>query len=1803
MAISKRPSLLGFFLCTFFLLLASALGHAQCTGTGPITCTKTESVSIPAGPSGTGLGTWVPASVYPSQLTVSGLSGTIGAISVQLHGLTSNATGNSCGTADLGVLLKAPNGSYMELMGLAGNCSATSPEDWTSGGVTLTIQDGGASGHMPYSGDSPCDANTAGWPHPIESGGFNEGTFSPTSCPFGNNYDTYPSPGPGTLNSGTAALPWGTATLGNTFGSGGLNPNGTWELYLVDDQGQFSSSDTLSISGWSLIFTLNAAATSTSTTLSSNPNPSFTSGANSSVTLTATVTGTSTVNAGTVAFKDGTNTIACGGGTQAVNGSGQATCVTILTTQGNHALTADYSGGGSFNGSNSSTLNQFVETPTTGSFCNAGGITIPGQDNTSPYPSVINVSGITNAVATVSLTLNGFSFSQAADAVHMLLVSPDNKALEFFSAGDGASSGTYNFSDTGINGQPSNSGSTPLSPGNYIPAVYTTSDVFTPQPPLPAPQVPGSFTVASPAGGSSAGTFESTFNGATANGAWSLFAYDIDGTNAGGSITGGWCLNITQASGAATTTTVALTPNPALTGESVTVTATVKSGGSPVTAGTVTFTENGQNIAGGPTSPITVNGAGQASFGTTALPEGDHNILATYNGVAGTFALSFGNKIQRVDSTTVSSVNSGVISYCNPGTITIPSASNPSDEGQASPNPSNIFVTNAPGTIQNVTVTLNGVKLSSPYYLTSLLVGPLNTTADSLDFFSDVGGATPMGASVNVTLSDGAASNLSTGNGGSALTAGSFKPTSGNLSKTDTFFPSADLFYTPPLSSGFAANYAAPASNSTLDGTFASQNPNGIWSLYLNQDNFATGSSISSWCVNLTENQPTLTVAKHHSGDFAQGQQGAQFTVDVTNNGPGSTGDPDGHHPLTVVDTLPAAFTSGTLPTGTPWDCSAVSQTVTCTSDAAVAANGSYPTLTIPVNVASNAGASANNQASISGGGAAATLSNIDTVTIDPAPVLALSKTHQGSSFNAGQTAEWDITVSNTAAASSITSGTTTVSDSLPAGYTLNTYTGTGWGCSFSAPAVTCTSTQGVAGGSSFPTIALTVNVPANSPSSVTNTASAFGGGDLVHTTLGTAASGSDSNVPVNPATAQVTVTTNPTGLSFTVDNTTYSASQGFTWVVGSSHTISTTSPQAGTTGTQYAWNNWSDTGAISHGVTGPSATTTYTANFDTQYQLTTAASPTGGGTVTPTSGNYYTSGTIVPLTATANTGYNFSTWTGNVASSTSASTSISMTTPQSVTANFSVNNSNVTINTSPQGLLVSVDSGTAQAAPVSVNWQVGSQHTIATTSPQTPSTGTQETFGSWSDSGAISHIITVSAGTPSYTATFYTSYQLTTAVSPTGGATVTPTSGNYYTSGTIVPLTATANTGYNFSSWAGPVASSSSASTTVTMSAPESVTANFVVNNSNITINTSPQGLLVSVDGGTAHSAPLSMPWQVGSQHTIATTSPQTPVAGTQFTFANWSDSGPLSHTITVSAATPSYTATFNTSYLLTTAVSPSGSGTVTPTSGTYYAPNTVVNLTATANSGSSFSSWTGPVANASSASTTVTMSAAESVTANFTASSAVSIVPGSINFGTIVQYKGVTQLLLVTNNGTTNLKFTKISLGSMQNITSQYLLYDGGCMTTLAPGKYCRINITIAPNVTGNVSAVLTLQDNAPGSPQTVPITATVIGPKASLRTSSLSFGNQGLNTPSAPKTVTLTNTGVGPLTITGIAVTGSNIPDFSISSNTCVSPLGQGLSCTVGITFTPKAKSSRSANLTFTDNSTASSTQSVSLSGKGT
>ena len=154
-------------------------------------------------------------------------------------------------------------------------------------------------------------------------------------------------------------------------------------------------------------------------------------------------------------------------------------------------------------------------------------------------------------------------------------------------------------------------------------------------------------------------------------------------------------------------------------------------------------------------------------------------------------------------------------------------------------------------------------------------------------------------------------------------------------------------------------------------------------------------------------------------------------------------------------------------------------------------------------------------------------------------------------------------------------------------------------------------------------------------------------------------------------ATTPVSVGTTPAGLAFSVDGIAYSSTQTFEWEPGSSHTLATVSPQAGGAGTRYLFGSWSDTGAISHTVTAPAEPTTYNAGFAAQYQLTTALSPAGCGYVLPPSGGWYAAGSVVNVSVTPNTGYQLGNWTGPVANPASPATTVTLSAPQTVTANL----------------------------------------------------------------------------------------------------------------------------------------------------------------------------------------------------------------------------------------------------------------------------------------------------------------------------------------------------------------------------------------------------------------------------------------------------------------------------------------------------------------------------------------------------
>jgi hypothetical protein len=489
----------------------------------------------------------------------------------------------------------------------------------------------------------------------------------------------------------------------------------------------------------------NTASTPSTTTLSPSPTTAYTSGPNNNVILTANVTAGAT---GTVTFKDGSTNLACSGGNPAALSSSQATCITALSSEGIHTLTASYSGDATFlvSSGNANVFEQQHATNVATTYCNAGAINNDGHSDlayshTVPYPSVIFVgdgvnTDLTTAVSTVSVTLKGFSSADTSD-VGFLLVAPDGThAYEFWKRAGNSSAalGDYTIAD----GSPQLPGTGSLTPGTYGPSVFgSPPDSYAPAAPFPAPQLPASFSVAPPQG---AATFLTSFTGTpTAHGAWSLFLHNADGSAT--SLSNGWCLDIVPVS-----TSPVLSIGKSHTGSfaqgqtavwNLQVANSASSAGGNATDGsTVTVTD---------TLPT---GYTLASFtGTGWSCSGSNTVTCTTNAVVG------GGAAFNPIALTVNVPANSPVSVSNTARVFGGGDANHSSNGTAAAsNTDTVTVTRAASSVALTTACPTAFVVSQPFTMTATVSGS-NPTGSSA--FLD--GGTPIADCSSVTLSSGAA--------------------------------------------------------------------------------------------------------------------------------------------------------------------------------------------------------------------------------------------------------------------------------------------------------------------------------------------------------------------------------------------------------------------------------------------------------------------------------------------------------------------------------------------------------------------------------------------------------------------------------------------------------------------------------------------------------------------------------------------------------------------------------------------------------------------------------------------------------------------------------------------------------------------------------------------------------------------------------------------------------------------------------------------------------------------------------------
>ena len=491
-----------------------------------------------------------------------------------------------------------------------------------------------------------------------------------------------------------------------------------------------------------------------------------------------------------------------------------------------------------------------------------------------------------------------------------------------------------------------------------------------------------------------------------------------------------------------------------------------------------------------------------------------------------------------------------------------------------------------------------------------------------------------------------------------------------------------------------------------------------------------------------------------------------------------------------------------------------------------------------------------------------------------------------------------------------------------------------------------------------------------------------------------------------NPSSA-TSVYTNPAGAIFYVDGQSYESAATFLWPQGSKHTLSITPiQQASSYKARYAFTGWTDsTGVLTGGnpvvvITADPGIGWYSASLTLQYAISlnfNVCAPgqsvcSGPGTVlvnnvpyTVNADVYLNAGSKVTLQAIPNPGYVFTGWLAGVGTPSQAFlSSFTLNSPVQLYPQFLPAGA-VTLASKPPGLRVLADR-TLVFTPTTLDWGIGTTHTLGAQLSQVDLQGRLWAFSSWSDGGAITHPYTVpSASSRVLTATFAPGGRVTLSTTPAGlnlivdGIAAGPPYNLVWGAGVPHNVSAPAQQvdlngkAWAFQSWSngGP------ATQTITLT-PAQIAAGFRLNatyapstqtTGQIVVQSVPAGVDVLTDGVDCYT-PCIVQRTIGSQVAVSAPASWQSAPDTKLAFMNWADGAAQTRTVTVGSSSVTVSANYQSYYLLSATSDPSNAAAVqlSPASPDgYYASGTAVSATANAAATYSFDHWQGDVSGTS--------------------------------------------------------------------------------------------------------------------------------------------------------------------------------------------------------------------------------------------
>jgi hypothetical protein len=203
------------------------------------------------------------------------------------------------------------------------------------------------------------------------------------------------------------------------------------------------------------------------------------------------------------------------------------------------------------------------------------------------------------------------------------------------------------------------------------------------------------------------------------------------------------------------------------------------------------------------------------------------------------------------------------------------------------------------------------------------------------------------------------------------------------------------------------------------------------------------------------------------------------------------------------------------------------------------------------------------------------------------------------------------------------------------------------------------------------------------------------------------------------------------------------------------------------------------------------------------------------------------------------------------------------------------------------------------------------------------------------------------------------------------------------------------------------------------------------------------------------------------------------------------------------------------------------------------------------------------------------------------------------NLAFGFILKNASSISSFTLTNTGSVNLDITSVTItGTDEAMFTQ----TNNCGSTVLPSGVCTFNVTFTPTNTALDTATLTIHDNTSAGDQIVSLSGTGALPIVKFTPTILAFGSVEIGS-SSSLSDTVENSGEVPLTITKIALSGTNTQYYTESDNCPRSPstLAAGATCVATLVFKPTVSGALNSSLTITDNVTAGSST-LSLTGTG-